>query len=59
MGKKPKDEGKLRPDANEVAHRVMLEATGQLPKTPPPGEREDDEKHPVAVKRGKKGPGRR
>ena len=27
---------KLRPDVNEIAHRVMLEATGQAPKTPPP-----------------------
>lgn len=46
---------KLRPDVNETAHRIMLEATGQAPKTPPPGERTDDEKHPEAVARGAKG----
>jgi len=56
MAKKSKDsDTKLRLDANEIAHRVMLEATGQKPKTPPPGERSEDEKHPEAVKRGKKG----
>lgn len=55
MAKKPKDsEKKLRLDANEIAHRVMLEATGQKPKTVPPSEREDDEKDPEAVKRGKR-----
>ena len=46
---------KLRPDVNEIAHRVMLEATGQAPKTPPPSERSDDEKDPEAVSRGSKG----
>ena len=46
---------KLRPDLNEIAHRVMLEATGQAPKTPPPSERSDDEKDPEAVARGSKG----
>lgn len=57
MPKKPRGEKptKLRKDVNEVAHRVMLEATGQSPKTPPPGERSEDEKNPEAVKRGKKG----
>ena len=40
MPKTPKEKpNKLRLDVNEVAHRVMLEATGQKPKTPPPGER--------------------
>lgn len=51
--KKPAKKAKLRPDANEIAHRVMLEATGQAPKTPPPSER--TEKNPDAVKRGSKG----
>ena len=46
---------KLRPDANEIAHRVMMEATGHAPKTPPPSERSEDEKDPEAVKRGRKG----
>ena len=32
-------EPKLRPDANEIAYRTMLEATGQAPKTVPPSER--------------------
>lgn len=44
---------KLRPDVAETAFRVMLEATGQAPKTAPPGER--TEKNPEAVKRGRKG----
>lgn len=46
---------KLRPDINEVAHRVMLEATGQIPTTRPPSERSDAEKGPEAVARGSKG----
>ncbi|MEX0856244.1 MAG: RNA-binding protein [Gemmatimonadota bacterium] len=46
---------KLRPDAIEIAHRVMLEATGQRPKTPPPSERSEEEKDPEAVARGAKG----
>ena len=46
---------KLRPDVNEIAHRVMLEATGQAPRTIPPSEREDNGKNPEAVKRGAKG----
>lgn len=50
MAKKP---AKLRPDAAEIAFRVMQEATGEAPKTPPPGER--TEKNPDAVKRGRKG----
>jgi hypothetical protein len=53
--KKSKKPTKLRPDVNEVAFRVMLEATGQAEKTPPPGERSVDEKDPEAVERGKKG----
>lgn len=50
-----KKQKKLRPDVNETAHRVMLEATGQAPKSAPPGERTDEEKHPEAVARGSKG----
>jgi hypothetical protein len=50
MTKKP---NKLRPDMAETAFRVMQEATGEAPKTLPPGERE--EKNPEAVKRGSKG----
>lgn len=50
MSKKP---AKLRPDVAETAFRVMREATGEAPKTLPPGER--TEKNPVAVKRGRKG----
>jgi hypothetical protein len=54
MPKKPA-KPKLRPDANEVAFRVMREATGQAPKTLPPSERSDADKDPEAVKRGAKG----
>lgn len=46
--KKP---AKLRPDAAEIAYRVMREATGQAPKTVPG----QGEKNPEAVKRGRKG----
>ncbi len=46
---------KLRPDVNEIAHRVMLEATGQAPKTQPPSERSEDLKDPEAVRRGTRG----
>lgn len=48
-----KKSAKLRPDVAETAFRVMLEATGQAPKTAPPDER--TEKNPEAVKRGRKG----
>lgn len=48
----PKKPSKLRPDTAEIAYRTMLEATGQSPKTPPPGQRE---KNPDAVARGSKG----
>jgi hypothetical protein len=50
--KKP---AKLRPDVNETAYRVMLEATGQAEKTQPPGQRSDDQKNPAAVERGRVG----
>lgn len=49
--KLPAKAPKMRPDVAETAYRVMLEATGQAPKTVP-GERE---KNPDAVKRGAKG----
>lgn len=48
----PKKPTKLRPDVAEIAYRTMLEATGQAPKTLPPGE---GEKNPEAVGRGRKG----
>jgi len=53
MTKKPLKDGpdKLRPDVAETAFRVMLEATGQTPKTAP-GERP---KNPEAVRLGKQG----
>ena len=46
---------KLRPDFVQNAHRVVMEATGQWPKTNPPGERSDSEKHHEAVRIGRKG----
>ncbi len=46
------DHDKLRPDAAEIAFRVMQEATGQAPNTPPPGERP---KNTEAVERGRAG----
>ncbi len=49
----PKEPAKLRPDVAEIAFRVMQEATGEAPQTPPPSER--TEKNPEAVKRGRKG----
>lgn len=50
---KDSDADKLREDTAETAFRVLQEATGERPKTPPPGER--SEKNPAAVKRGRKG----
>lgn len=41
----------MRPDVNETAYRVMMEATGQLPKTDPANR----PKNPTAVARGKLG----
>ena len=55
MPKKGKDAGKLREDANETAFRVLQEATGERPKTPPPSERTEADKDPTAVERGRKG----
>ena len=53
MPRKPRKESphKLRPDAAEIAYRVMLEATGQAPKMVPG----DEAKNPEAVERGRKG----
>jgi hypothetical protein len=42
---------KMRPDVNETAYRVMLEATGQIPKTDPATKA----KNPDAVARGSQG----
>ena len=42
---------KMRPDLNENAFRVMLEATGQAPKTDPASR----DKNSEAVARGSKG----
>lgn len=55
MPKKPPKDGptKLRPDAAEIAYRVMMEAAGQAPKSSPPGRRR--EKNKVAVARGRQG----
>jgi hypothetical protein len=44
---------KLREDTAETAFRVLQEAIGEKPKTPPPGKR--TEKNPEAVARGRKG----
>lgn len=53
MKAKPPRDGphKLRPDVAETAYRVMLEATGQAPKTQPG----QGEKNPEAVDRGRQG----
>lgn len=50
MSKKP---AKLRPDAAEIAFRVMQEAIGEAPKTLPPKERR--EKNAEAARRGSVG----
>ena len=52
---RPEQPDKLREDAAETAFRVLQEAIGERPKTPPPGQRTEAEKDPEAVKRGKKG----
>jgi hypothetical protein len=51
----PRKLPKLREDVAETAYRVFQEAIGERPKTPPPGERTDEQKNPEAVKRGRKG----
>jgi hypothetical protein len=48
---KPARPAKLRPDANEIAFRVLQEATGEKPKTLPG----QGPKNPEAVSRGAKG----
>lgn len=48
---KPARPAKLRPDANEIAFRVLQEATGEKPKTIPG----QGPKNPDAVTRGAKG----
>lgn len=48
---KKASKSKLRPDMAETAHRTMLEATGQTPKTRP-GE---GSKNPEAVEKGRAG----
>ena len=55
LKKKPTAKTKLRPDMNETAHRVMLEATGQAPKMKPPHERSEDQKDPAAAALGSRG----
>jgi hypothetical protein len=51
MRKKQHDKHKLRPDVAETAYRVMLEATGQAPKSQPG----QGPKNPEAVERGRSG----
>lgn len=48
---KPAKAPKLRPDANEIAFRVLQEAIGERPKTVPG----QGPKNPEAVSRGSKG----
>ncbi len=51
----PKRPSKTRQDFAQNAFRVVQEATGQAPKTPPPGERIDPTKNPAAIALGKLG----
>jgi hypothetical protein len=51
MAKSPKKKPKVREDLNQLAARIVGEATGQRPKTPDP----DAGKDPAAVKRGRVG----
>ena len=52
MAKSPKKKvPKIREDASTMAYRIMLEATGQAPKTPDP----DAGKDAAAVALGRKG----
>jgi len=51
MAKQPKKTPKTRPDLNQLAARIVAEATGQTPKTPD----RDAGKDPDAVARGRKG----
>lgn len=49
--KKPAPKPKTRPDFNQLAARIVAEATGEAPKTPDP----DAGKDPAAVALGRKG----
>jgi hypothetical protein len=51
MAKSPKKPGKARPDLNQIAFRIVQEATGQKPRTPDP----DAGKNPAAVELGRRG----
>ena len=51
MASTPKKKPKVREDVNTTAYRIMLEATGQAPKTSDP----DEGKGPAAFERGRKG----
>jgi hypothetical protein len=51
MAKSSKKKPKTRPDLAQNAYRVMMEATGQLPKTSDP----DAGKDPTAIAPGRKG----
>jgi hypothetical protein len=51
MAKTPKKQPRKREDVNQIAARVLREATGQAPKTPDP----DAGKSPAAIARGRKG----
>jgi hypothetical protein len=51
MAKQPKKPAKAKPDLNQLAARIVAEATGQAPKTPDP----DAGKDPAAVALGRKG----
>ena len=53
MAKSPKKKpaAKVKPDINQLAARIIAEATGEAPKTPDP----DAGKDPAAVSLGRKG----
>ena len=51
MAKSPKKRPKAREDLNQLAFRIVQEATGQKPKTPDP----DAGKDPAAIALGHKG----
>lgn len=51
MAKSPKKKPKARPDVNQLAARIVAEATGEAPKTPDP----ETVKDPNAVALGRKG----
>jgi hypothetical protein len=51
MAKSPKKKPKVREDLNQLAARIVAEATGAKPKTPDP----DAGKDPAAVSLGRRG----